>query len=89
MSTEPDPPPGASASDLALDAELAATDDLLGGSLAQLLRPPADLEARTQQRAASDLMNRSLVGTSAGLLAVGWETLRFLAGRPDPEEGSS
>jgi len=75
--------------DVALDRELAETDDLLHGSLAQLLSAPADLGAKTQTRAASHLMSRSLLGTGADLLTVGWHTLRllFADGEPDDERG--
>lgn len=68
-----------------LDAELAATELLLGDSLAQLLAPPADLETRTRRDAASTLMGRSLLGVGTDLLTVGWQTLRFLTTDPTPD----
>ena len=68
-----------------IDAQLAATDDVLAGSLAQLLAPPADLEARTQSRVTTSLMSRSLLGTGADLLSVGWQTVRLLWIDPDEE----
>jgi len=73
----------AAGSDAELDAELERTDDLLQRSLAQLLAPPADLEARTQNQVATSLMSRSLLGTGADLLTVGWQTVRFLFSQQD------
>lgn len=70
--------PLAGTDDAALDAELALTEDVLHTSLAQLLAAPADLEARTQSSVTTNLMSRSLLGTGADLLTVGWETVRFL-----------
>lgn len=72
--------------DVALDAELAATDDVLQRSLAQLLAPPADLETRTQDQVTNSLMSRSLLGTGADLLTVGWQTLRLLFSEPGADQ---
>lgn len=77
--------------DGAIDAELAATDDILQRSLAQLLAPPADLETRTQDQVTNSLMSRSLLGTGADLLTVGWQTLRlmFADSEPGPDDHGS
>lgn len=74
--------------DPTLDAALDETDGVLGESLAALLGggraqlpdPPADLEARTRDGVANSLMGRSLLGTGADLMTVGWQTVRFLLG---------
>ncbi|HQF94017.1 MAG TPA: hypothetical protein PLS46_07640 [Microthrixaceae bacterium] len=71
--------------DADLESELAATDNVLHRSLAQLLAPPADLESRTQDHVANSLMSRSLLGTGADLLTVGWQTLRLMWSEPEPE----
>lgn len=72
-----------------IDAELAATDDVLQRSLAQLLAPPADLEARTEDHVANSLMSRSLLGTGADLLTVGWQTLRLMFTEPEAGPGEN
>lgn len=84
----PDPESGGD-----VERELAATDDLVAPSLAQLRRPPADLGFRTHDRAADALFSRSILGAAADLLAVGWNTVRLLAADdpptdadPDPRE---
>lgn len=74
--------------DPTLDAALDETEGVLGDSLAALLGggraqlpdPPADLEARTRDGVANSLMGRSLLGTGADLMTVGWQTVRFLLG---------
>lgn len=71
--------------DADLESELAATDNVLHRSLAQLLAPPADLESRTQDHVANSLMSRSLLGTGADLLTVGWQTLRLMWSEPEPD----
>lgn len=71
----------------ALDRDLAATDDArLRTSLAQLLTAPADLETRTQHQVTNSLLNRSVLGTGADLLTVGWQTVRLLFTDPEDEE---
>ena len=82
--------------DPTLDAALDETDGVLGESLAALLGggraqlpdPPADLEARTRDGVANSLMGRSLLGTGADLMTVGWQTVSFLLGSGDaPDTG--
>ena len=72
--------------DAELERELAATDDLLVLPMAHLAGPPADLGARTQTRAAEALMRRSVLGTAADLLGVGWQTMRILFGEDEHED---
>lgn len=72
-------------SDDELDGLLAAGEDDLRASLAQILAPPADFETRVAPGAAAGLMNRSIVGTAGDLLLVGWQTLRFLVLDPPDE----
>jgi hypothetical protein len=78
--------PSGPAPDDELDAELARTDDVLGRSLAQLLTAPAALEARTRSQVTTSLMSRSLLGTGADLLTVGWLTARFLFSQPETDQ---
>ena len=72
-----------------IDADLEATDVLLHDSLAQLFRPPADLETRTQRHVATSLMSRSFLGTASDLLTVGFHTLRLLLSPNDEEVHTS
>ena len=68
----------------AIDRELDEFDQQLGPSLAQIFQPPADLEGRTQRRATSNLLDRSLLGAASDLLTVGWQTMWCIFG-PDTE----
>lgn len=68
------------AEDRELDAALAESEGALTGSLAQLLSPPADLGSRTHTHVATNLMSRSLLGSCADLLTVGWRTAQVLFG---------
>lgn len=65
----------------ALDAELAATDDLTV-ELAQLFEVPADLRRRTAVEVTDGLLARSSLSAAVDLVALGWRTVRFLAGPP-------
>ena len=71
-----------------LDAELAATEQVvrehLGGGLAELLSAPADLTSRTAAGVGDALLTRSTLAAALDLLSVGWHTVRYLAGDPDP-----
>jgi hypothetical protein len=71
-----------------LDAELAASEEAvreqLGGGLAELLSPPADLTSRTAAGVGDALLTRSTLAAAMDLLSVGWHTVRYLAGDPDP-----
>lgn len=80
--TDPYPPDERQGADI--DEELERVDPGLAGSLAQLLEVPADLEARTRRSVTSSMLDQSLLGTGADLLAVGWQTMALLVPRPDP-----
>ena len=74
--------------DAHLDAELEASEqifrDQLGGGLAELLSAPADLASRTAAGVGDALLSRSTLAAALDLLGVGWHTIRYLAGDPDP-----
>jgi hypothetical protein len=71
-----------------LDAELAETEQIvreqLAGGLAELLSAPADLASRTAAGVGDALLTRSTLAAAVDLLAVGWHTVRYLAGDPNP-----
>lgn len=69
-----------------VDRLLAEGDGNLSGSLAQLLSPPADLGSRTHERVATELMSRSLLGSAADLLTVGWRTAQLLFGPAEDDQ---
>jgi hypothetical protein len=76
------------ASEAHLDAELDESEQMLraqiGGGLAELLSAPADLASRTAAGVGDALLTRSTLGAALDLLSVGWHTVRYLAGDPDP-----
>jgi hypothetical protein len=70
--------------ELALDAELAASEQLLDESfrstLGQLLSTPEGLANRTTAQVGDALLTRSTLATAVDLFTVGWHTFRLLAG---------
>jgi len=78
--------------ELALDAELAESEELLDASfrstLGQLLSTPEGLARRTTEQVGDTLLTRSTLATAVDLLTVGWHTFRLLAGDPlsDPSQ---
>jgi hypothetical protein len=67
---------------------LAETEHLvreqLGGGLAELLEAPVDLASRTAAGVGDALLTRSTLAAALDLLSVGWHTVRYLAGDPNP-----
>jgi hypothetical protein len=90
MSSDFDNEPGDldDVTDARLDAELEAGEQIfreqLGGGLAELLSAPADLASRTAAGVGDALLTRSTLAAALDLLGVGWHTIRYLAGDPDP-----
>ena len=75
--------------ELALDAELAESEELLDdgfrSTLGQLLSTPEGLASRTTEQVGDALLTRSTLATAVDLLTVGWHTFRLLAGDPHPD----
>jgi hypothetical protein len=76
------------ADEATLDAELEASEQVvrrqIGSGLAELVSAPPDLATRTAAGVGDALLTRSTLAAALDLLGVGWHTVRYLAGDPEP-----